>query len=75
MNARVSGYPCDIPINYISISEDVAMLAALAEQMIVNLGVDVQHRVLTAGHDVVASRPRELAAMINGLAVGNPRRI
>jgi hypothetical protein len=37
---------------------------ALAEEMISNLGPGVDHRVLSA-HIVVASKPTELAAIIN----------
>jgi pimeloyl-ACP methyl ester carboxylesterase len=68
MNARLSGYPQGIPITYISMADDVAVPPALAEQMIANLGVGVRHRAISAGHLVMASKPRELAAAINELA-------
>jgi pimeloyl-ACP methyl ester carboxylesterase len=71
MNARLSGYPVGVPITYISMSDDVAVPPALAEQMIGNLGADVGRRVLVAGHSVMASKPRELAAMINELSAGD----
>lgn len=33
--------------------------------MIANLGPDVDHRVLSAGHIVMVTKPRELAEIIN----------
>lgn len=68
MNARLGGYPQDVPITYISMTDDVPVPPGLAEQMIANLGAGVRHRVLSGGHLVMASKPRELAAMINELA-------
>jgi pimeloyl-ACP methyl ester carboxylesterase len=67
MNARVSGYPGGVPITYVSMTDDVPVPPALAEQMIANLGAGVDHRVLSAGHMVMVSRPRELAAIINNV--------
>jgi hypothetical protein len=46
-------------------TEDVGVPPALAKQMIANLGVEVDHRVLSAGHIVMVTRPRELAQVIN----------
>jgi carboxypeptidase C (cathepsin A) len=43
----------------------VRAAAALAEQMITNLGDGVDHRRLSAGHMVMVSKPRELAELIN----------
>lgn len=71
MNARLSGYPQGIPITYISMTDDVPVPPALAEQMIANLGARVHHRVLSGGHLVMASKPRELAAVINELTAGS----
>jgi pimeloyl-ACP methyl ester carboxylesterase len=65
MNARLSGYPDGMPITYVSLTEDVAVPPALAEQMMANLGVPVEHRVLSAGHMAMVSKPQELAAIIN----------
>ncbi|WP_172826654.1 alpha/beta fold hydrolase [Mycobacterium sp. 1423905.2] len=65
MNARVSGYPSGVPITYISMTDDIAVPAAMAKQMIANLGGNVEHREIVAGHLVTVSKPRELAAMIN----------
>jgi pimeloyl-ACP methyl ester carboxylesterase len=65
MNARLSGYPDGVPVTYVSMTEDVAVPPALAEQMMTNLGVPVEHRLLSAGHMVMVSKPRELAAIIN----------
>ena len=65
MNTGVSGYPGGVPITYVSMTDDVPVPPALAEQMIANLGAGVEHRVLSAGHMVMVSKPRELAAIIN----------
>jgi pimeloyl-ACP methyl ester carboxylesterase len=64
-NARLSGYPRGMPFTYVSMTDDVGVPPELAEQMIANLGGNVEHRVLPAGHTVMVSRPRELAAIIN----------
>lgn len=55
MNARVSGYPEGVPITYISMTDDVAVPAALVEQMIANLGAGMHHRVLSGGYLVMQS--------------------
>ena len=65
LNARLSGYPSGIPITYVSMTDDVGVPPALAKQMVANLGGDVDHRVLSAGHVVMVTKPRELAAIIN----------
>ncbi len=64
-NSRLTGYPRGVPITYVSMTDDVGVPPALAEQMIANLGAEVDHRVLTAGHIVMETKPRELAAIIN----------
>jgi pimeloyl-ACP methyl ester carboxylesterase len=71
MNAGLSGYPQDVPITYISMTDDVPLPRARAEQMIANLGAGVRQRVLSGGHLVMASKPRKLAAAINELAAGS----
>jgi pimeloyl-ACP methyl ester carboxylesterase len=65
MNARLSGYPTGVPITYVNMSEDVPVPPALAEQMAANLGPTVQRRTIEAGHTVMVSQPKALAAMIN----------
>ncbi len=67
LNSRLTGYPSDIPMTYVSMTDDVGVPPALAEQMIANLGADVDHRVLSAGHIVMVTKPKELAAIINGV--------
>jgi pimeloyl-ACP methyl ester carboxylesterase len=69
LNSRLSGYPSGIPITYVSMTDDVGVPPVLARQMIANLGADVDHRVLSAGHIVMVTKPRELAAIIDD-AVG-----
>ena len=67
LNSRLTGYPNGIPITYVSMTHDVGVPPALAKQMIANLGADadVDHRVLSAGHIAMVTKPRELAAIIN----------
>jgi pimeloyl-ACP methyl ester carboxylesterase len=69
MNARLSGYPRDIPIAYINMAQDVPVPPALAEQMVANLGPNVERRTIDAGHTVMVSQPKVLAEMINDLIV------
>lgn len=57
MNARLSGYPDGVPITYVSMTEDAAVPRLLAEQMMANLGAPVEHRLLSAGHMVMVSKP------------------
>ena len=64
-NAQLTGYPRGVPITYVSMTDDVGVPPALAKQMIANLGPDVDHRVLSAGHIVMVTKPRELAEIIN----------
>lgn len=65
MNARLSGYPVGIPMTYIHMTDDVPVPPAIADRMIANLGARVERRTLSAGHSVMVSKPRELAAIIN----------
>ena len=60
-----------MPITYVSMSDDVPVPPAVAEQMIANLGTGVEHRVLSAGHSVMMSKPLELATIINEVAGSN----
>ena len=64
-NARLSGYPDGVPVTYVSMTDDVGVPPELARQMIANLGGAVEHRVISAGHIVMATRPEELANAIN----------
>lgn len=64
-NARLSAYPHGVPLTYVSLTDDVGVPPALAEQMIVNVGAEVDHRVLSAGHIVMVTKPTELAEVIN----------
>jgi pimeloyl-ACP methyl ester carboxylesterase len=65
MNAKLSGYPSDVPITYVNMSQDVPVPPALAQEMAANLGPGVQRRTIDAGHTVMVSRPKELAEIIN----------
>jgi pimeloyl-ACP methyl ester carboxylesterase len=65
MNAQLSGYPTGIPITYVNMSADVPVPPALADQMAGNLGPRVERRTIEAGHTVMVSQPKKLAAIIN----------
>ena len=65
--ARRHGYPRDTPVTYISLTDDVGVPLPVARRMAANLGTDVEHRSLTAGHLAMATRPRELARIIDEL--------
>ena len=64
-NARLSGYPDDVPMTYVSMANDIGVPPELAQRMIANLGAQVDHRVLSAGHIVMMTKPHELAREIN----------
>lgn len=64
-NARVSGYPEGVPVTYVSMTEDVGLPPELAQQMIANIGAQVDHVELAAGHIAMVTKPRELANAIN----------
>ena len=65
LNSRLTGYPSGVPMTYVSMTDDVGVPPALAKQMIANLGANVDHRVLAAGHIVMVTKPTELAEIIN----------
>jgi pimeloyl-ACP methyl ester carboxylesterase len=67
-NARLSGYPTGIPITYVGMTRDQPVPPALADQMVANLGPGVDRRTIDAGHTVMVSKPRELAAIVNEVA-------
>jgi pimeloyl-ACP methyl ester carboxylesterase len=68
INAPVSGYPADTPTTYIALADDVAVPPALVEEMLANLNVKVDRRILKGGHMVMLTRPGALAAMLNDVA-------
>lgn len=69
MNAHLSGYPRDVPMTYVGLTEDVPVPPFAVEQMVANLGADVERQMLSAGHTAMLSKPRELAELINERAV------
>jgi pimeloyl-ACP methyl ester carboxylesterase len=69
MNARVTGYPTGIPITYVGMTQDVPVPPDLADQMVANLGPGVDRHTIDAGHSVMVSKPKELAAIINEVSV------
>ena len=47
-NARLSGYPDGMPVTYVSMADDMGVPAPLAQQMMANIGADVDHRMMQA---------------------------
>jgi pimeloyl-ACP methyl ester carboxylesterase len=70
-NARLTGYPTGIPITYVGMTDDQPVPPALADQMVANLGPGVDRRTIDAGHTVMVSKPRELAAIVNEVAAAH----
>jgi pimeloyl-ACP methyl ester carboxylesterase len=66
-NARLSRYPEGVPITYVSMTDDVGLPPTTVAQMLANLGAHVDHRVLSAGHIVMVTKPRELAVLIDSV--------
>ncbi len=64
-NARLSGPSVGVPTTYVSMTDDIGVPPEMAQQMIANSGSGVEHRVLSAGHMVMATKPTELAEVIN----------
>jgi pimeloyl-ACP methyl ester carboxylesterase len=64
-NARLRSYPGEVAVTFVSMTDDVGVPPQLALQMIENVGAPVTHRVLSAGHLVMLTRPQELAKAIN----------
>ncbi|HZP29466.1 MAG TPA: alpha/beta hydrolase [Acidimicrobiia bacterium] len=66
------GVPPELPKTYVRLSRDQSLPPELQAQMIVNLerspGGRVEVVEIDAGHDVMVSRPRELAAIVNEIA-------
>ena len=70
-NARLTGYPKDVPITYVGMTDDQPVPPALADQMVANLGPGVDRRTIDAGHTVMVSKPKELAAIVNEVAAAH----
>ncbi|MGA7052015.1 MAG: alpha/beta hydrolase [Mycobacterium sp.] len=68
LNARLGGYPFNVPATYVSMTDDVAVPPELAETMMAIIGDHVSSRVICAGHSVMFSKPVELARVINSIA-------
>lgn len=64
----LSGHPTGIPATYVGMTDDQPVPPALAAQMAANAGAEV--RTIEAGHSVMASKPDELAAVINEVCSG-----
>jgi pimeloyl-ACP methyl ester carboxylesterase len=60
--------PADLPITYIMCFRDRALTPRRQRQQIANIGRPVQVFGLDAAHDAFASRPRELAALLDAIA-------
>jgi pimeloyl-ACP methyl ester carboxylesterase len=69
-NARITGYPTGIPTTYVGMTDDQPVPPALAAQMVANLGGPVDVRTIDAGHTVMVSQPKALAAIVNEVVAG-----
>ena len=58
-------YASGIPTTYIAMTDDVPVPPARAEEMIKQLGPDVEYRQLDAAHNVMLSQPATLAATLH----------
>jgi hypothetical protein len=63
----LSGLEADVPRTYVRLLRDGSLSVATQGQMIANLG-DVDVVDLDAGHMAMISHPRELAALLAGIA-------
>jgi hypothetical protein len=63
----VSKYPQNVPMVYLSFIDDVGVPPERAQQMIANIGAQVDHVVLPAGYLAMMTRPAELATAIRNL--------
>jgi pimeloyl-ACP methyl ester carboxylesterase len=63
----LSGLEADVPRTYVRLLRDGSLSVATQDQMIANLG-DVDVVDLDAGHMAMISHPRELAALLAGIA-------
>ena len=61
----LSGHPSGIPTTYVSMTQDQPVPPALAREMAANAGPQTDLRTIDAGHSVMASKPGELAAILN----------
>jgi pimeloyl-ACP methyl ester carboxylesterase len=69
MNTPLSGYPQGIPLTYIEMPQDILVPPALVEQMVANLGENINRRIIPdAGHSVVLTHPKAVAEILNEVA-------
>ena len=65
---RVTGYPSDVPVTYVGMTEDVPVPPELAERMMEQLGPDVEFVRVEGGHNIMLSQPDTLAGILNEVA-------
>lgn len=71
-----AGIPAELPKTYVKLLRDQSLPSELQDNLISNLeaspGGAVEVVTLDTGHDVMISRPRELAPVLNRVAAGRP---
>jgi pimeloyl-ACP methyl ester carboxylesterase len=64
----MSAYPTGIPTTYLKMVDDQPVPPDRADEMIRQLGPDVDVRTIDAAHNVMLSQPALLAAILDELA-------
>jgi pimeloyl-ACP methyl ester carboxylesterase len=60
----VTGYPTGVPTTYVGMTDDQPVPPALAEQMMQQLGPDVEFVRVEGGHNIMLSQPATLAGIL-----------
>ena len=68
--ARLAGLRHPVPRSYVKLLRDQTLAPELQDEFARNAGPGCAVHELDAGHDAMVSRPRELAALLNGIAAG-----
>ncbi len=61
----VTAYPTGVPTTYVGMTDDQPVPPALAEQMIRQLGPDVEFVRVEGGHNIMLSQPATLAGILD----------
>ncbi|MCU1393106.1 MAG: esterase [Ilumatobacteraceae bacterium] len=67
----MTAYATGIPTTYIGMTDDVPVSPAVADQMVRQLGPDVDRRQIDGAHNIMLSQPHTLAAILNDLAASS----
>ena len=71
-NSTITAIPRGVSLTYVSMPLDAPVPPALVESMLAGVDVPIDRRVIDgAGHTVMATHPRELAAILNEFAAAS----